>query len=206
MHFEKRIHTGKVTYLGISPPAVRSEEPTYLETQRVSALTCDLQGLQGDRHYGYSLKAGGRQKKLYTKGATLRNNRQWMAISDDELAALQRNLKLREKPGAAHIGGNVQIDGLGPVSQWPPLTHLVFSPHASFSPQQPEDVVWVVYAEVLPCRIAGRALAHRFQDPKLVDAFPKAAIGIRGCTGYVDKGGVIRHGWYVHRLTPTYQD
>lgn len=206
MRFTDTIHTGTVTFLGISPPAKRSDGSDYLETRGVDQLPCDLEGLVGDRHQGYVLSSGGRQKTVYARGTSIRNNRQWTAISGEELATIQHNLGLKETVEAAHIGFNAQIDGLGPITQLPALTHLVFSPHATFAPKRPEDVVWVVYAEILPCEIAGSALAHRFQDPKLASAFPKASLGLRGCTGYVDKGGLVEEGWYVHQLTPTYKD
>lgn len=206
MRFTDTIHTGTVTFLGVSPPAKRSDGPGYLETQPCQQLTCDLEGLKGDRHHGLALRSGGRQKTVYARGTSIRNNRQWTAISGEELATIQHNLGLKETVEAAHIGFNTQIDGLGSITQLPPLTHLVFSPHSTFEAKRPEDVVWVVYAEVLPCEIAGSALAHRFQDPKLASAFPKASLGLRGCTGYVDKGGFIETDWYVHQLTPTYKD
>lgn len=206
MHFTETIHTGQVTFLGISAPALRSDGPAYLQSTTVDRLSCDIEGLRGDRHYGHALQSGGRQKRLYKRDTAIRNTRQWTAISTDELSAVQQNLTLSQKLLPNHIGFNCQIDGLGPITQLPPLTHLVFSAQSVFTPGRADDVVWVVYAEVLPCKIAGSAVADQFQQPALATAFPKAAMGLRGCTGYVDKGGTIKNGWYVHQLTPTYKD
>lgn len=206
MHFTETIHTGQVSFLGISIPALRSDGPTYLQSTAVDTLTCDIEGLHGDRHYGHALQSGGRQKRLYDKGTAIRNTRQWTAISSEELSAIQHNLALPQHLLPNHIGFNCLIDGLGPITQLPPLTHLVFSSAPVFTPGRADDVVWVVYAEVLPCKIAGSAVAYQFQQPALAPAFPKAAMGLRGCTGYVDKGGTINNGWYVHQLTPTYKD
>ena len=102
---------------------------------------------------------------------------------------------------------NLLINGLGELSKLKPMTYLVFSPHKEeFKPGRKEDVVLVVYAQALPCRIAGRAIAEALDFSPAEQNFAKAAIGYRGTTGWVEKAGFIRPDYKVFALTPTGQD
>ena len=73
-------------------------------------------------------------------------------------------------------------------------------------PRREEDVTLVVYAQALPCKIAGKALAQIFDDDSLESKFPKAAIGFRGITGWVEKPGIIKKGYHGWVLTPKGKD
>lgn len=204
MRYDDKIHTGVITKMWISGLERSSGRDNYLNGNPVSSASFTLTGIQGDRHDTISHIAGPRQKSVYSKGTTIRNNRMWTAISSSEVAQIGATLGIDGLTGG-HLGCNMEIDGLGPVTKLPPLTLLQLSPHRQFAAGRPEDVTLIVYAEVLPCIIAGRSIASTFGDLTLAEQFPAAAMGRRGCTGWVEKAGMVHTGWYVHQLTPLYQ-
>ncbi len=208
MRFEKSILKGNVlqTYVSVHPdPAYDGED--YMFTKQVDLLMLTIEGVRGDRHYGVSTPSGGRFTTLYAKGTAVRNNRMWSAISPTEVAQIDTNLGLEGRLKPEHLGVNFLIDGIPQLTQLPPMTYLVFSSdQTGFKPGQAEDVVLVVYAEALPCVVVGEGIGLELGDESIKGRFPKAAIGIRGTTGWIEKSGIIRPGQAVYALTPTGKD
>ncbi len=204
MRYHDKIHTGVLTKMWVSDQERSSGKDDYLNGNPVSSASFTLTGIQGDRHNGISHKSGARQKAVYERGSIIRNNRLWTAISPGEVDVIANNLHIEGLTGG-HLGCNLEIEGLGPITKLPPLTLLQLSPFNHFAAGRPEDVTLIVYAEVLPCVIAGRSIASTFGDATLAGQFPAAALGCRGCTGWIEKAGTVHTGWYVHQLTPLYQ-
>ncbi|MFM8775070.1 MAG: molybdenum cofactor sulfurase, partial [Actinomycetota bacterium] len=59
----------------------------------------------------------------------------------------------------------------------------------------------LVGGENLPCTIAGGLVEGRYGTRP--EAFPKAAMGLRGVTGWVERPGTIRPGTPVTVVPPT---
>ncbi len=174
----------------------------YFVTESREELTFTLEGIVGDRHSGYETISGGRFKTLYAPGTKVRNNRQWSAISPQEVDRIAENLGVSGRLTPELLGINLLLEGMEDLSKLPPMTYLVFSPHSTFQPGRSEDVTLIVYGQALPCTIAGKALVQPLSDPGLERGFPKAALGYRGTTGWVEHGGIIRPEYTGWVLTP----
>lgn len=207
MIFEKSITTAKIlgTYISVhSDKAYKGDD--YFVTKPVEKLEFTTEGIFGDRHFGYEVSSGGRFQTLYQRGSIVRNNRQWSAISTNELEEIGKNLGIEEKLTAELLGINLLIEGIDKLSLLKPMTYIALSQCANFKPKRNEDAVLVVYAEAIPCKIAGKALVEPFGDTSLEGRFMRAANFKRGTTGWVEKGGIVMPGYYAHILTPTGRD
>jgi len=216
MEFEKEMIRAKVAgvYISKNPdPLYKGED--YMVCKPVEELRLDIQGIQGDRHYGFEAKAGGRCKRLYQRGQVFRNNRQWSAIAREEIDAIDHKLNLGGKLSADMLGINILVEGVPKLSELPlngGLKYVVISPHQDeYLPGRPEDVVLVSYAQMIPCAVQGKALVHPYQDISLESRFPKAAmaegkISQRGIAGWVEKGGIIKPGNLIWILSANGRD
>ena len=203
MKFES--HKLEVKVLGVYSsvhPDQKYKGEDYFVTEQKEHLDFTLEGIRGDRHFGHETKSGGRGTTLYQKGTTVRNNRQWSAISPEEVDEIARNLDVGKGLTPELLGINLLLAGINGLSKLPPMTYMVFSPYHDFQPGRPEDVTLVVYGQAMPCIIAGRALVKPLGDTSLEQRFPKAALGQRGTTGWVEHGGIIRSGYNGWILTP----
>ena len=182
------------------------KENDYAVTKAVTELILTTEGVVGDRHFGYETISGGRQTNLYARGTPFRNNRQWSAISPSEVTVIAQHLGIEGKLTPELLGVNLLIEGIDDLTQIAPMTYFTISPHKEFAAARHEDVTLVVYAEAQPCKYAGRALIAPCDNPNLETAFPQGAIGLRGTTGWVEKGGIIRQGYTVWAMNPTGKD
>lgn len=168
-------------------PVVRALHvwPADAETpQPVDALTLDWGGPVGDRHAGISALADSRLRYLYERGTEVRNYRQVSLVDEDELRRVAANLGVHDiEPGL--IGDNIYTAGLPNLTTTDPLTRLVFE----------GGVVLTVNGENDPCTIAG-AMVQKVHGTR-PEAFPKAAIHLRGVTAWVERIGVIRAGEWI---------
>ncbi|BDI28090.1 putative metal-sulfur cluster biosynthesis proteins YuaD [Capsulimonas corticalis] len=150
-----------------------------------SEIICDLGGIQGDRHYGFTKSAGVREKKFHPKGASIWNPRTWSAVSVEELAEIAASMGVAEIK-AEWLGANLLFRGVGSLTSLPPMTRLVFSSGA----------ILLVYGENLPC-IGPANVIRKLATPldiRLPQTFGKAAAKKRGLVGWVERAGVIRPG------------
>lgn len=155
-----------------------SDSPTPITTQ---SLDLDWAGAVGDRHYGLTMSSNARQANVYPRGTTIRNHRQLSIVDESELAVIAVNLGLPElSPGV--IADNICTRGIPNLTQLAPMTRLVFEGGA----------VIMLGGENLPCVIAGGMVQDRYGVR--AEAFPKAAMGLRGVTGWVEHPGVITPG------------
>jgi hypothetical protein len=173
-------------------PVVRALHvwPADVETpQPVDAITFDWGGPIGDRHAGITARADSRLRYLYERGTEVRNHRQVSLVDEDEMRRVAANLGVPDiEPGL--IGDNIYTAGLPNLTSTASMTRLVFE----------GGVVLVVNRENGPCTIAGAMVQKVHGSPP--EAFPKAAIHLRGITAWVERIGVIRVGESIEVVVP----
>lgn len=158
--------------------------------QRVDELVLDWGGPVGDRHHGLTMSSDVRQKEVFARGTEIRNHRQLSIVDAGELAEIAVNLGLPElAPGT--IADNICTEGIDDLTSLAPLSRLVFDGGA----------VILTGGLNTPCTIAGGLVGDRYGTR--AEHFPKAAMGLRGITGWVERPGSIRPGTSVTVVPPT---
>ena len=157
-----------------------------LSKEEHSSIQVQLDGVVGDRHQSFerSTWAGDKQPK----GTVRRNERQWSAVSVEELAGIQEAMDLVEPISASSLGANLCLKGISQLSRLPKGTTLTFD----------SGVVLTVVEYNPPCLDMGQKLAalhtSHSGDPVEPTAFSKAAKLTRGVVGVVDVPGTINSG------------
>jgi len=155
--------------------------PADDEPHAVPHLVLDFGGAVGDRHYGETMASDSRQSAYYPKGTTIRNHRQISIVDIAELDRIADLMGLAAiEPGV--IADNICTTGIANLTALPPMTRLVFA----------QGAVIVTGGENLPCVIAGRMVARQYGSRP--EGFPKAAMGLRGITGWVERPGTVAPG------------
>lgn len=156
------------------------------DEQQPSAIQLELDGIVGSHHRSYTRKSGSGDKQA--KGTLRRNERQWSAVSVEELSEIQKSMGLEKPLTAKFLLANLCIEGLAELSRLPKGTLLKF----------PSGAELIVEEYNPPCRDMGQRLADSFKtqsDESLSDtAFPKAAKLLRGVVGTVEVAGTISVG------------
>ncbi len=164
-------------YLGSKADLAKEERP---------ALEAELDGFKGDRHKSWSRRTWKGEKQ--PEGTVRRNERQWSAVSVEELAEIQQRMDLKEPLTAASLGANICLAGVPNLSRLPKGTTLTF----------PSGAELVVEEYNPPCREMGQKLAsiHTTNSGRpLGDSdFSKAAHYSRGLVGVVNVAGIIKAG------------
>jgi len=155
----------------------------HFATTPVAALTVDLQGIPGDRHYGFTRPAGARER-WYPSGMEMRSGRQISIVSAEELAAIAARMDLpRIAPG--WIGANILICSVPDFTSLPWGTRLFFEGGA----------VLVNEGVNAPCRFAGAGIAAHYPERSGLDLlFPRVAKNLRGIVASVERAGGIAPG------------
>lgn len=157
-----------------------------LDKAACAAIDMALDGIAGDRHRGLSREAWAGDKQ--PEGTTRRNERQWSAVSVEELAQITAAMELAEPLQASSLGANLCLEGIADLSRLGRGTLLSFSSGA----------VLMVEEYNPPCSAMGRKLAHTHRtlsgDALAETAFSKAAKFCRGVVGVVEVAGSIRVG------------
>jgi hypothetical protein len=154
----------------------------------VDVLDLDFGGAIGDRHHGATMQAGVRQKRLFSSGTEISNLRQLSIVDRGELNRVAATLGIDAiDPGV--IADNIYTEGIDDLTALPPMTRLEFSGGAML----------LLGGENLPCTISG-AMVNRAHGARTA-SFPKAAMGLRGVTAWVERPAPIRPGDHitVHR-------
>ena len=157
-----------------------------LSKEEHPGIQVELDGIVGDRHQSYerSCWAGDKQPE----GTIRRNERQWSAVSTEELAEIQAAMDLSESLTAASLGANFCITGIAELSRLPKGTVLKF----------PSGAELIVEEYNPPCLGMGKKLASMYTtksgEPLSSTAFSKAAKLIRGIVGSVEVAGTISAG------------
>jgi hypothetical protein len=164
---------------------------TDLTSVAVDDLMLELAGVAGDRHYGFTRKAGAREP-WYPRGTEIRSGRQVSIVSVEELAEVARRMELPALP-AEWIGANLTLAGVPDLSHLPPGTRLFFEGDASL----------VVEGINAPCRDAGRSIVRHTGGRKEFELmFPKVARDLRGVVASVERAGIVRRGGDVQVRIP----
>ena len=157
-----------------------------LSKQQHASIQIELDGVVGDRHQSFERETWEGDKQA--AGTTRRNERQWSAVSVEELAAIQEAMDLKETLSAAELGANLCLQGIDELSRLPKGTLLKF----------PSGVELTVEEYNPPCQDMGKKLAaiYSTQSGKQLSstAFSKAAKLTRGVVGVVEVAGTVSEG------------
>lgn len=151
-----------------------------------TTITVELDGIVGSRHRTYTRRTWeGDKQPLNT---VRRNERQWSAVSVEELHEISEALDLETPVTAEMLKANLCLEGIAELSRLPKGTLLRF----------PAGTVLMVEEYNPPCRDMGRKIAAHCQTrsgKKLADTdFSKSAKLTRGVVGVVDAAGTINAG------------
>jgi MOSC domain-containing protein YiiM len=133
-----------------------------------------LDGIVGDRHRSFQREAWQGDKQA--AGTIRRNERQWSAVSAEELGAIQAAMGLDEPLQASHLGANLCLQGIEELSRLPKGTTLKF----------PSGAELIVEEASRYTARSGEAVSKT--------AFSKAATLMRGVVGVVEVPGAIAAG------------
>lgn len=161
--------------------------------ERQTAIIVELDGVVGDHHRSYTRKTWAGDKQA--KGTIRRNERQWSAVSVQELAQIQAEMDLAEPLTGAALGANICFDGVDELSRLPKGSILRF----------PSGAELMVAEYNPPCLDIGTRIASAMKtnSGKALEntAFSKAAKLTRGIVGVVEVAGKISVGDKVE-ITP----
>jgi len=149
-------------------------------------IQVELDGVVGDRHQSHDRSTWQGDKQ--PEGTIRRNERQWSAVSVEELAEIGDAMDLGEPLTATSLGANLCLTGLQELSRLPKGTLL----------KLPSGAELIVEEYNPPCHDMGKKLASRYTtrsgEPLLSTAFSKAAKLKRGIVGVVEVAGTISVG------------
>ena len=151
------------------------------------SLDVHLSGFAEDRHNSFERQAWAGDDKQ-AEGTRRRNERQWSAVSVEELAEISDAMDLQESLSAADLGANLCLSGI------PKLSHLPKGSIIRF----PSGAELIVEEYNPPCLDMGKYIAANYNTnsgDKLADvSFSAAAKYSRGLVGVVEVPGVIAVG------------
>jgi MOSC domain-containing protein YiiM len=157
-----------------------------LSKEERPTIQVELDGIVGDAHRSYVRKTWPGDKQ--PEGTKRRNERQWSAVSVEELADIRDSMELSEPLIAEVLGANLCLQGIGELSRLPKGTLLKF----------PSGAELLVEEYNPPCHDMGKQLASiyttRSGEPLSSAAFSKAAKLTRGIVGTVEVPGTISTG------------
>jgi len=157
-----------------------------LSKEEHATIQVELDGVVGDRHQSYERTTWAGDKQ--PAGTTRRNERQWSAVSIEELAEIRAAMDLTEPLSATCLGANLCLAGIKELSRLPKGTVLKF----------PSGAELIVEEYNPPCHHMGRELASKGTSRSgrtlSSTAFSKAAKLTRGIVGVVEVGGAISAG------------
>jgi len=157
-----------------------------LSKDQHASVQVELDGFVGDRHR--SVERTTWQGDKQAEGTKRRNERQWSAVSMEELVEIAALMDISEPLTAASLGANLCLAGLEELSRLPKGSVLRF----------PSGAELLVEEYNPPCHDMGKQLAAkhttRSGEPISSTAFSKAAKLRRGVVGVVEVAGVINAG------------
>ncbi len=153
-----------------------------LDKDACQSLDAQLSGFIGDRHGSFERETwSGGDKQV--EGTIRRNERQWSAVSTEELAEITLAMDLKEPLTAGSLGANLRFS-------WAPNKGSIL--------RFPSGAELMVEEYNPPCLAMGEKLAaiHRTNSGiKLLDrAFSMAAKCRRGVVGVIEVPGIINAG------------
>ncbi len=166
--------------------SVHSGDRVDLHKDEQPEVQAQLDGFVGDKHRGYSRVAF--KGDVDPVGTVRRNERQWSAVSIEEIELIAQRMDLREPLAASTLGANLCFKDISNLSGLPRGTRLHF----------PSGAVLRVEECNPPCVEMGDQIAAAYTThaggPVVAAMFPKHALNLRGVVGVVDVPGLIRAG------------
>jgi len=166
--------------------SVHSGSNDDLSKEEHPSIQIELDGVVGDRHRSFERTTWEGDKQA--EGTTRRNERQWSAVSVEELARIQSDMDLNEPLTPTDLGANLCLQGINELSRLPKGTLLKF----------PSGVELIVEEYNPPCHDMGKKLASihtsRSGEKLSSTAFSKAAKLTRGVVGVVEVAGTVNAG------------
>ena len=154
-----------------------------LTKQSCKSLEAELDGFIGDRHQSVQRACWKGDKQA--EGVVRRNERQWSAMSEEELLKIEKTMDLKETLTAASLGVNICFKGIPDLSLLPKGTILKFPSGAELQVEEYNP----------PCIEMGQKVASSYStnsEKAIAETdFPKAAAFCRGVVGVVDVAGTI---------------
>ena len=165
--------TGKVA-------SVHSGGDENLSKTEHDTIQVELDGIVGDKHRGYVRECWSGDKQ--PEGSSRRNERQWSAVSVEELAEITGDMGSSDEITAASVGTNLCIEGIPELSRLPKGTLLKF----------PSGAELIVEEYNPPCKYMSeiQGKLHGVSNT----AFSKASKLKRGIVGVVEAAGKIDRG------------
>lgn len=156
----------------------------------VETAQVEFDGFVGDKHRGYM--RGIYEGESYPAGTIKRNDRQWSAVSIEELAMMTEGMNLQDNLTADTLGANLCFEGIPNFSGLPKGTKLLF----------PSGAALIVEDYNPPCHYMSEEIAKTYmtlsgESPGKLD-FLKVAKKLRGLVGVIDVAGEINQGDEVH--------
>ena len=157
-----------------------------LSKEERPSIQVELDGIVGDAHRAFSRECWSGDKQ--PQGTVRRNERQWSAVSAEELSDIARAMDLADSLTPTELGANLCLSGIRDLSRLPKGTVLKF----------PSGAELIVEEYNPPCHDMGKKLAGlhttRSGEPLSSTAFSKAANLTRGIVGVVEVPGQISAG------------
>ena len=158
-----------------------NDREASLESVAVPAVELDWTGFAGESHGGLTRPACSRVARQHPRGVEIRNVRQVTAVSVEELEEIRLAMGAPElRPG--WLGANLVVEGVPDFSALPPSSRLI----------GPDGAALVVDMENAPCRQPAELIETRLSG--FGHLFPKAAVGRRGTTLWVERPGRLAVG------------
>lgn len=154
--------------------------------ESIGTAQIELDGFVGDKHRSHM--RGIYEGEAYPPGTIRRNNRQWSAVSIEELKIISQTMELAEDLTARILGANLCFNGISDLSQLPKGSKLTF----------PSGATLIVEEYNPPCHDMSEEISKTRKTksgdyPGKLD-FLKAAKKLRGLVGIVDVAGEINEG------------
>jgi MOSC domain-containing protein YiiM len=166
--------------------SVHSGDNEDLSKEEKPSIQVELEGIVGDRHRSYVRDTWKTDKQPF--GTVRRNERQWSAVSVEELAEISEAMDLQETITAESVGANLCIEGIAELSRLPKGTLLKFSSGAELMVEEFNP----------PCSDMSKKMAtlHRTKtgESPTDTAFSKASKLTRGVVGVIEAAGTITAG------------
>ena len=166
--------------------SVHSGSNDDLSKEEHASIQVELDGIVGDRHRSYVRDTWKGDKQPF--GTVRRNERQWSAVSVEELGEIAEQMDVQGALTATSLGANLCIEGIPGFSQLPGGTRLRF----------PSGAALMIEESNPPCAEMGAEIAAAYTtstgEPAVGKMFPKHSMGLRGVVGVVDVPGQIRAG------------
>jgi hypothetical protein len=175
----EQIIEGVVTGVYVVSP----ENPT-LESDPVAEVRVTLEGVVGDRHFGYSMHANAGRMPFYPHGAEIRNTRQVTIVSTDELAQVAAEIGV-DTILPEWFGANLAVAGIPDFTRLPIGTRIFF----------PGDAVLVSQGKNNPCHQIGARVQNYYPGREDIGkAMMASAKYRRGIVAWVERSGIMRPG------------